>query len=243
MSRLLITLYGILCYCLFMLVFVYIEGFLLEVIVPKSINSGAMPVNTNSAIMNNLFLVFIFGFFHSVMSRKQFKERWTQIIPLAAERSTYVLQASLFLALLMWQWQPMPTLLWSFAGISSWVFYTCFAVGNIIVLWSIFLIDHFELFGLRQVWCNQLGKSMPKATFKTPALYHIVRHPMQLGTLIILWATPTMSVGHFLFASLMTLYVFIGLKFEEKSLQREFGEAYRCYQQQVPMLIPRLKRV
>jgi protein-S-isoprenylcysteine O-methyltransferase Ste14 len=243
MSRLLITFYGILCYCLFILVFVYIEAFLLEIIVPKSINSGTMPTSNSRAIMSNLLLVFIFGFFHSLMSRKQFKEKWTRIIPVAAERSTYVLQASLFLVLLMWQWQPMPTLLWSFTGIASWFFYTCFALGNIIVLWSIFLIDHFELFGLRQVWCNQRGKPMPQAVFKTPALYKVVRHPMQLGTLIILWATPSMSVGHFLFASSMTLYVFIGLKFEERSLQREFGEAYLRYQQQVPLLIPRFKRM
>ncbi len=222
------------------MVFIYIEAFLLEIIVPKSINSGTT-VDIKIAIVINILLVFIFGFFHSLMSRQNFKEKWTQIIPVATERSTYVLQASLFLVLLMWQWQPMPNLLWSFQGISMWFFYICFAIGNIIVLWSIFLIDHFELFGLRQVWYNQIDKPMPKAVFKTPALYKFVRHPMQLGTIIILWATPTMSTGHFLFASLMTLYVFIGLKFEEKSLQREFGEKYTLYQKQVPMLIPLLK--
>lgn len=241
MTKLLMTLYGVLCYCLFIVVFIYIEGFLLELIVPKSINSGRAITNINLAIIINLLLVFTFGFFHSLMSRKAFKEKWTRVVPIAVERSTYVLQASLFLILLMWQWQPLPDLLWSFQGLSSIFFYTCFAMGNIIVLWSIFLIDHFELFGLRQVWFHQIGKPMPKPIFKTPALYNFVRHPMQLGTLIILWATPTMSIGHFLFATSMTLYLFIGLKFEEKSLQREFGKQYTRYQKQVPMLIPWIK--
>lgn len=174
------------------------------------------------------------------MSRGWFKKQWTRIIPAAAERSTYVLQASLFLALVMWQWQPMPGVIWSFKGHTAWPFYACFAIGNLVVLWSTFLIDHFELFGLRQVWYNQSGKPVPESVFKTPSLYRFVRHPMQLGTLVIFWSTPLMTDGHFLFALSMTFYVLIGLKFEERSLRREFGAQYALYQKRVPMLIPGL---
>lgn len=241
MTRLFITLYGILSYGLFIAVFIYIEGFLLEIAVPKSINSGAIP-GTANAVVINLALIIAFGFFHSLMSRDWFKKQWTRLIPTAAERSTYVLQASLFLILLMWLWQPMPSLLWSFEGSAAWPFYASFVLGNIVVVWAIFLIDHFELFGLRQVWCNQVGKPLPEAIFKTPSLYRIVRHPMQLGTLIVFWSTPVMTAGHFLFALSMTLYVLIGLKFEERSLQREFGEKYVLYQKRIPMLIPKLIR-
>jgi len=237
MAKLWITVYGIICYCLFLLVFLYIEGFLLEIAVPKSINSGGVS-DTASAITINLTLILAFGFFHSLMSRDWFKQYWTRIIPKVAERSTYVLQASLFLILLMWQWQAMPELLWSFHGNAVWLFYVCFALGNILVLWSIFLIDHFELFGLRQVWYNQTDRTMPEAVFKTPSLYKIVRHPMQLGTLMIFWSTPVMTTGHFLFALSMTLYVLIGLWFEERSLCRAFGEQYVDYQKRVSMLIP-----
>jgi len=241
MTRLFITLYGIICYCLFIFVFIYIEGFLLEIVVPKSINSGSVP-GTASAIVTNLALIVAFGFFHSLMSRDGFKKQWTRVIPTAAERSTYVLQASLFFALLMWQWQPMPGLLWFFEGSAAWLIYACFALGNVVVLWSTFLIDHFELFGLRQVWHNQTGKPMPEAIFRTPSLYRLVRHPMQLGTLIVFWSAPVMTAGHFLFAISMTLYVLIGLLFEERSLRREFGAKYALYQKRVPMLIPGLIR-
>lgn len=240
MSKLLITFYGLISYSLFILVFIYIDGFLVEIIVPKSINSGVVS-DTESAIVINLALVFAFGFFHSLMSRSWFKKQWTRLIPAVAERSTYVLQASLFLALLMWFWRPMPSILWSFEGGISWIFYGCFILGNIIVLWSTFLINHFELFGLSQVWHNQISKPMPKPVFKTPYLYKFVRHPMQFGILIVFWSTPLMTVGHFLFASSMTIYVLIGLWFEERSLLREFGEDYAHYQKHVPMLIPRAK--
>lgn len=237
MSKLIITLYGIVCYCLFVLVFIYIDGFLLEIIVPKSINSGEVS-SSKSAIVINLGLISAFGFFHSLMSRGWFKKQWTKVIPATAERSTYVLQASLFFVLLIWQWQPMPSVFWSFEGVTAWLFYALFALGNIIVLWSTFLINHFELFGLSQVWHNQIGKPVPDGAFKTPSLYKFVRHPMQLGTLMVFWSTPVMTVGHFLFASSMTLYVLIGLLFEERSLQKEFGKEYSLYQKRVPMLIP-----
>lgn len=239
MTKLFITLYGVICYCLFILVFIYAEGFLLEIAVPRSINSGALPGMASSVIIN-LTLIIAFGFFHSLMSRDWFKEQWTRLIPNAAERSTYVLQASLFLALVMWLWQPMPGVIWSFEDHSAWPFYACFALGNLVVLWSTFQIDHFDLFGLRQVWYNQTDKLMPEEVFKTPSLYRIVRHPMQFGTLIIFWSTPLMTAGHFLFALSMTFYVLIGLKFEERSLRREFGDKYALYQKRVPMLIPQL---
>ena len=240
MIRFLIRLYGLLCYCMFVLVFVYAEGFLLEIVVRKTINSGEDPALLSAHIIN-LALVFAFGFFHSLMSRSWFKRRWTRVIPKEAERSTYVLQASLTLALVMWQWQPMPTVIWLFDDFFAWPFYLSFVLGNIVILWSTFLMDHFELFGLRQVWCHQAGQLPPISDFKTPSLYKYVRHPMHLGTLMVFWSTPLMTAGHLLFALAMTLYVLIGIKFEERSLKRDFGEQYTLYQQRVPMLIPSLR--
>ena len=207
---------------------------------PKSINSGVVkPLSTSLVI--NLLLIFAFGFFHSLMARPGFKRVWTLIVPNAAERSTYVLQSSLFLMLLIWQWQPMPYVIWFFQQWYAYLFYSIFIAGTIIVMWSIFLIDHSELFGLRQVWQNQIEQPMSKAEFKTPGLYRIVRHPMQFGTLILFWSTPMMTVGHALLASGMTLYVLIGLGFEERALVRQFGENYTAYQSRVPMLIPALR--
>ena len=237
MKKGLITLYGGFCYLLFIAVCLYLAGFLLEIGVPKTINTGtARSFSISLAI--NILLIFAFGFFHSLMARPGFKRVWTLIVPNAAERSTYVLQSSLFLLLLIWQWQPMPYVIWSFQEWNAYLFHSVFIAGVIIVIWSIVLIDHFELFGLRQVWHNQTGELMPDVSFKTPALYRIVRHPMQFGTLILFWSTPMLTAGHALLASGMTLYVFIGLRFEERVLQQQYGENYVKYKSEVPMLIP-----
>lgn len=237
MTRPGLIIYGILCYAFFNISFLYMAGFLLDLVVPKTINSGA-PSSAWYAVPINFGLIFLFGFFHSLMARQKFKDWWTQFVPLEAERSTYVLQAAAFLSLLMFFWQPMPTEIWSVTG--SWAIglYLMFFVGLVVVLLSTFLIDHFELFGLRQIWSANAGAPMPNATFRTPLLYKFVRHPMQLGVILVFFATPHMTVGHLFFAVSMTGYVLIGLYFEERSLVREFGEAYRDYQARVPMLIP-----
>lgn len=237
MKRPIILIYGVVAYVLFNLSFLYMLGFLQALFVPKAINDGPS-ASAAYAFLINVGLIFLFGFFHSLMARQWFKNWWTRIIPKAAERSTYVLQSALFLGLAMWQWQPMPTTLWSFDGALALASYAIFGLGVCMVLLSTFLIDHFELFGLRQIWCANRGGVMPEPVFRTPFLYRIVRHPMQLGMILVLFGTPHMTVGHMLFALSMTAYVLIGLWFEERALFREFGEAYRDYQRRVPMLIP-----
>lgn len=239
MKRPFLVLYGLLAYVLFNASFLYLIGFLLDIVVPKAINDGVV-VSTPRALAINLFLVFLFGFFHSLMARDGFKRWWIRYIPGQAERSTFVLQSAFFLFLAMWQWQPMPELIWQLDGPLAWLIYALFGVGVLVVLSSTFQIDHFELFGLKQVWFASKEQPMPKAEFKEPLLYRVVRHPMQLGVVITVFATPQMTVGHLVFASAMTLYVFIGLYFEERALLREFGEAYGDYQFRTPMLIPRL---
>ena len=234
-----LILYGVAAYLLFNVAFVYMIGFLLNLPVPKAINAGTVSV-WPIAICINVGLIFLFGFFHSLMARETFKTWWTKIIPADAERSTYVLQSALFLILAMWQWRPMPETLWMVDGALAWFAYGICATGVVMVLVSTFLIDHFELFGLRQIWNASRSQPMQAPQFRTPLLYRFVRHPMQLGMILALFGTPHMTVGHALFAGLMTLYVVIGLWFEERSLVREFGDTYRAYQRHVPMLIPRL---
>ncbi len=237
MNRPALILFGGLCYVLFNVTFLYLAGFLLELPLPKAINDGTLQP-WHIAIPINIGLVFLFGFFHSLMARARFKAWWTQYVPEEAERSMYVLQSSLFLALAMWQWQPMPATLWLVEGTAAAIFYGLFGLGLALVLISTFLIDHFELFGLRQVWFANKGRPMVKPVFKTPFLYRHVRHPMQLGVILVVFSTPHMTAGHLLFASLMTVYILIGLYFEERSLVREFGPTYLAYKARVPMLIP-----
>lgn len=232
-----LILYGILCYAFFNISFLYMAGFLLDLVVPKAINDGVVGTYW-SAIPTNFGLVFLFGFFHSLMARQRFKDWWTKFVPVEAERSTYVLQAAAFLSILMIFWKPMPAVAWSVSDQLAIGFYVLFVFGLVMVLLSTFLIDHFELFGLRQIWSANLNKSMPKPTFRTPMLYKLVRHPMQLGVILVFFATPHMSAGHLLFAISMTGYVLIGLYFEERSLVREFGDSYRDYRARVPMLLP-----
>ncbi|MEO0883751.1 MAG: methanethiol S-methyltransferase [Pseudomonadota bacterium] len=237
MNRPILLLYGVICYALFNISFLYLVGFLTEQAVPKAINDGAVaPLPLAMAV--NLGLIFLFGFFHSLMAREWFKSWWTRIVSKDAERSTYVLQSAVFLGLAMWQWQPMPQTLWQVEGLAAAGLYSLFSLGIVTVLISTFLIDHFELFGLRHVWSANRAEAMPAPVFRTPFLYRIVRHPMQLGVTVAVFATPHMTLGHLLFASAMTLYIIIGLHFEERALVREFGDAYRDYQRRVPMLLP-----
>ncbi len=242
-SRLVAFLYGIGAYVVFFATFLYAIGFVSGLVVPKAIDSG-VPGSMTQAMVVNLLLMSIFAVQHSVMARKQFKQWWTQFVPKSVERSTYVLFASLALVMLFWQWRPMPTVLWhienpQFAGT---VFALSF-VGWLIVLSGTLLINHFELFGLHQVANNLIGQPMPAPRFRMPLFYKFVRHPIYLGFIIAFWTTPTMTIGHLLFAAVTTAYIFVGALFEEHDLVEVFGDEYRRYRHRVSMLVPWRKQI
>jgi len=237
-GRVLAFLYGVTSYLIFFVTFLYAIGFVSDLVVPKTIDSGA-PAPFLQALIINLGLMALFAVQHSVMARKEFKRWWTQFVPVSVERTTYVLFASLTLALLLWQWRPIPTVVWQIANPSLATSVTVLSfVGWTVVLTSTFLINHFELFGLQQVATNLLGQNMPAARFRTPLYYKFVRHPIYLGFVIAFWSTPTMTLGHLLFAAVTTAYIVIGATLEERDLIAVFGNEYRDYRKRVAMLIP-----
>jgi methanethiol S-methyltransferase len=238
MSRLLAFLYGLASYAVFFVTFLYAVGFVSGLVVPKTIDSGGV-VPMRTALLIDVLLMSVFAIQHSVMARPQFKEWWTRFVPKSVERSTYVLFASLALALLIWQWRPMPAILWQVADPGVAMALTGLSlVGFFIVLTSTFLINHFELFGLHQVANNLTGREMPTQRFRTPLYYRFVRHPIYLGFVIAFWVTPTMTIGHLLFAAVTTAYILVGILLEERDLVDAFGEEYRHYRSRVPMLLP-----
>jgi protein-S-isoprenylcysteine O-methyltransferase Ste14 len=238
-ARLLILLYAIASYAVFLVSFLWAVGFVGNYVVPKSIDSGG-PTGLSEAIIVDLLLLGLFAIQHSIMARPGFKQWWTKVIPVACERSTYVLLSSLIQLLLFWQWRPIPTPVWEIHGIAAWLLIGLSGLGWLIVLASTFMIDHFDLSGLRQAFFALRGAEAPGQTFKTPLLYKIVRHPLMLGLLLAFWATPEMTAGHLLFAIMTTAYILVGLQFEERDLIAEFGTTYQRYRQRVPMLLPRI---
>ena len=238
------ALYGLLVYLFFLATFSYAIGFVANLsLLPTTIDGGAA-VPLAEALAVDLGLLGLFAVQHSVMARRAFKRWWTRIVPEPVERSTFVLAASLVLALLLWQWRPIATpMVWQVTDPTArlLLFALC-GIGWSVLLISTFLINHFELFGLRQVWVKFTGGTMPAADFRTPGFYRHVRHPIYLGFVIAFWATPDMSAGHLLFALATTGYILVGIWFEERDLVANFGDRYRAYREQAGMLLPRLGR-
>lgn len=238
-ARLAILLYALVSYGVFTLSFLYALGFVGNYVVPKSIDVGPAS-NPVEAVVVNLLLMSLFAIQHTVMARPGFKRSLARFIPTACERSTYVLLSSLILLLLFWQWRPIPAPVWQTSGIAAWVLTSIHWLGWLIAFASTHMIDHFDLFGLRQAFAALRGAEMPDQSFRTPLLYKIVRHPLMLGFLMAFWATPEMTVGHLLFALANTGYILVALQFEERDLIAVFGVTYRDYRRRVPMLVPGL---
>ncbi len=238
MKRISIFLFGSISYTIFFGAFLYWVGFMINFMVPKGIDTGESTSHTVAFVINTT-LILLFGLQHSIMAREGFKKFITKAIPQAAERSVYVLVTSLLMLFIFWLWQPIPVTLWSFESEAVSLFlYGMFALGWVILLISTFLINHFELFGLQQIYTNLRKREMKNPKFQTPFLYKLVRHPMMIGLLIAIWVTPEMTLGHFLFSTLMSLYLIVGIQYEEKDLVKVFGEKYREYQRRVPAVIP-----
>lgn len=238
MNRVIALLYGLGAYGIFFVTFLYAIGFTTGLVVPKTVDGGPV-VPLTEALIVNLTLMSLFAIQHSVMARKPFKRWWTQYVPKSVERSTFVLFASLALILLFWQWRPIPAVVWQVNDPMIAMTFTSLSLfGWLLVLAATFVINHFELFGLHQVANNLVGKPMPAPRFKTPVFYKVVRHPIYLGFIIAFWAAPTMTLGHLLFATVTTAYIFVGIMLEERDLVDQFGAQYQHYRQRVAMIVP-----
>lgn len=242
MNRILTISYGAVCYVVFLASFLYAIGFVGNLVVPRSIDHG-IEASLAEALIVNVLLLGLFAVQHSVMARPAFKRWWTRLVPKTIERSTYVLLSSLLLFLLFWQWRTMPAIVWEVAWTPGRiVLWVLFAAGWATVLCSTFMINHFDLFGLRQVYLAWREKPYTDLEFRTSLLYRVVRHPLMLGFIIAFWATPTMTAGHLLFAVATTGYILIAIQLEEHDLNAALGDRYRDYRGRVPMLVPGFHR-
>jgi protein-S-isoprenylcysteine O-methyltransferase Ste14 len=240
--RILLFGYGVASYLVFFATFLYAIGFIGNFGVPRTLD-GAPTEPLAKALAINVGLLGLFAVQHSVMARKWFKDWWTRIVPPPVERSTYVLFSSVALILLFWQWQPLGGQIWSVENPAAVLaLRVLFAFGWGLVLVSTFLINHFDLFGLRQVWLHLLGRPYTSLQFGTPGPYRLVRHPLYVGWFFAFWMTPTMTLSHLLFAVMTTAYILVAIRFEESDLVRDHGEAYEEYRRRVPMLIPSSRR-
>ena len=237
LKRLTVFVYGVVCYLVFFATFLYAIGFIGNVWVPKSMDSGPQ-VPLYRALLINLALLAVFALQHSIMARQWFKDAWTKLIPKEAERSTYVLFSSLALLLLFWKWEPMGGVVWSVDNpYGNFAIQVLYGLGWLTVLVATFLINHFDLFGLRQVWFYLNCKDYEPPAFRTPGLYKLVRHPLYVGWLMVFWSAPVMTVAHLVFAVMTTAYILVAIQFEERDLVKMHAE-YAEYRKQVPMLIP-----
>jgi protein-S-isoprenylcysteine O-methyltransferase Ste14 len=241
LSRAAILVYGVATYAFFLGVFLYAIGFVGGFFVPRSLENGKA-VDPLSAVLIDVVLLALFAVQHTVMARPAFKRWWTQFVPPAAERSTFVLFASLLLALIMWQWRPVPGVVWEVTSpIGVAILHGVYFLGWGIVLYATFLIDHFELFGLRQAVAYALGWGSEPAQFTERSLYRVIRHPLMFGFLVAFWSAPVMSPGRLLFAGVITAWVLIAIRIEEGTLIEMHGEEYESYRRRVPALLPRLR--
>ena len=238
MRRVLALAYGAFCYIAFFGTFLYAIGFLANEVVPKSIDSGtAGPAGT--AVLVDLALLSVFALQHSVMARPGFKRAWTRIVPMVVERPTYVIASSAALWLLFAYWQPIPSVVWQAQGFGGVTLSALFFLGIATVLYATFLIDHFDLFGLRQVWLYFRGQPYTEKRFTTPSLYRHIRHPLYVGWFMSFWFTPVMTLGHLLFAAVASAYILVAVIFEERDLLAMLGEDYRRWRAQTPAFVPR----
>ena len=238
-AALLILGYAVAVYAVFVVVTGYAIGFFADAGVPKGIDQGPRspwPL----AVAIDLLLLLLFAAQHTVMARPWFKRRWTRLVPGPAERATFVLCASLLLALLFWQWRPVSGTVWHLSGPAAGVLLGVYAAGWVLAVGSTFIIDHFDLFGVRQAYLHARGAAYRPPPFTQRGLYRYIRHPLMAGFVIIFWAAPAMTLGHLLFAAAATGYIGVGITFEERDLRRDLGEPYRAYRRRVPALIPAL---
>ncbi len=238
MKRLFILGFGAFSYATFVVAFLYAIGFVGNLVVPRTVDNG-IAAPTGEAVIVNVVLLTVFALQHSVMARPAFKRRWTRIVAPAIERSTYVLLSSLALLLLYWQWRTLPAVVWEVnSAAGRFGLWALFWLGWAVVFASTFMISHFDLFGLRQVFLAWRGKPYSDIEFRTVLLYRLIRHPIMLGFIIAFWATPTMTAGHLLFAGVSTAYILAAVQLEERDLVASLGEQYRAYRKRVPMLTP-----
>jgi protein-S-isoprenylcysteine O-methyltransferase Ste14 len=232
--------YGIACYSIFFVTFLYLIGWLTNLVVPVAIDTGAA-ASPFAAVLVNAVLILLFGLQHSVMARPGFKRAWTRVIPAAIERPTYVLASSVAFIVLFALWQPIPAALWRSEGVVAAVLQAGGLLGFGIVLYSTFLIDHFDLFGLRQVFLAWRGRPYTEKRFVTPQVYRFIRHPLYVGWMVAFWCAPVMSAGRLLFAAAMTGYILVAIRYEERDLAAALGEPYRRWRAKTPMFVPRVR--